>query len=107
MNDILKQLHDAVIDCIEVPAEWVPESYRGKRKMISLRSVVRQARKRGVIESKHQELKRIKAERIAQYAAQYAKNESFDYIVDEKLLYDAQVRFCNVAAAAGQMDFDD
>jgi hypothetical protein len=50
MHEELKPLENAAIDCFMVPKEWLPKAYQGKRSHRSLRSVVKQARKRGAIE---------------------------------------------------------
>ena len=76
--------------------EWLPEEYRGTRSKRNLWSVEKQRRRKEVKQLKRAERetdKQRKAERIAKYAEQYANEGRFDYDVDEKRLYDAQVRF--------------
>jgi hypothetical protein len=63
MHEELKRLENAVINCFMVPKEWLPESYQGKRSHRSLKSVVKEAQKRGVIETEHAKLKRLKQDR--------------------------------------------
>ena len=96
MHEELKKLEDAVIDCFMVPNEWLPEAYRGKRSHRSLKSVVKQARKRGAIETEHQELKRIKAEKIAKYSAEFAEKGSFTYEENQDKLYRNQMCFAQL-----------
>jgi len=92
----LKKLEDAVIDCFMVPKEWLPESFQGKRSHRSLKSVVKEARKRGVIETEHAELKRIKAEKIAKYSAEFAEKGSFTYEENADKVYRNQMTFCTL-----------
>ena len=96
MHEELKKLEDAVIDCFMVPQEWLPEAYRGKRSHRSLKSVVKQARKRGAIETEHAELKRIKAEKIAKYSAEFVEKGSFTYEENADKLYRNQMTFCTL-----------
>ena len=102
--DVLKNLENAVIDCLSVPNELLPESYRGKRSHRSLRSVVKDAQKRGVIETEHQKEKRLKAERIASYAKQYEENGSFEYDVNDEKLTRNQICFIELM---GGLDNED
>ncbi len=94
--DVLKNLENAAIDCFMVPNEWLPESYQGKRTHRSLRSVVKQAQKCGVIETEHQQLTRIKNERIAKYSAEFDEKGSFTYEENADKLYRNQMTFCTL-----------
>ena len=96
MHEELKKLEDAVIDCFMVPNEWLPEAYQGKRSHRSLKSVVKQARKRGAIETEHQELKRIKAEKIAKYRENIENGVEIQYEIDDNKLYRNQMTFCTL-----------
>ena len=96
MHEELKRLENAVIDCFMVPKEWLPESYQGKRSHRSLKSVVKQARKRGAIETEHQELKRIKAEKIAKYRENIENGVEIQYEIDDNKLYRNQMTFCTL-----------
>ena len=96
MHEELKPLENAVIDCFMVPKEWLPKPYQGKRSHRSLRSVVKQARKRGAIETEHAELKRIKEEKIAKYSAEFAEKGSFTYEENADKLYRNQMTFCTL-----------
>ena len=103
MHEELKRLEDAVIDCFMVPNEWLPEAYRGKRSHRSLRSVVKQARKRGAIETEHAELKRIKAEKIAKYRENIENGVEIQYETDDIRLYRNQVCFAQLM----ELDLDE
>ena len=96
MHEELKRLENAVIDCFMVPNEWLPEAYRGKRSHRSLKSVVKQARKRGAIETEHQELKRVKAEKIAKYRENIENGLEIQYETDDIRLYRNQVCFAQL-----------
>jgi imidazolonepropionase-like amidohydrolase len=96
MHEELKKLEDAVIDCFMVPKEWLPEAFQGKRSHRSLKSVVKEAQKRGLLETEHQELKRIKAEKIAKYSAEFAEKGSFTYEENADKVYRNQMTFCTL-----------
>ncbi len=96
MHEELKKLEDAVIDGFMVPNEGLPEAYQGKRSHRSLKSVVKQARKRGAIETEHQQLKRLKAENIAKYSREFEEKGSFEYNVNDDKLFTNQMTFCNL-----------
>ena len=85
-----------VLEAFEVPTEWLPEAYQGIRSKRNLWSVEKQRRRQEAKQNRTSEKKAVKQrrlERIAKYAKQYEAEGQFDYDVDEKRLYDAQVRF--------------
>tara|TARA_R100001132_G_C3214373_1_gene55824 strand:+ start:235 stop:552 length:318 start_codon:yes stop_codon:yes gene_type:complete len=85
-----------VLEAFEVPTEWLPESYRGVRETRNLWSVEKQRRRQEAKQNRTSEKKAVKQrrlDRVAKYAKQYEAEGQFDYDVDEKRLYDAQVRF--------------
>ena len=91
-----EKAEQTILEGLAVPMEWLPEEYRGTRSKRNLWSVEKQRRRKEVKQLKRAERetdKQRKAERIAKYAEQYANEGKFDYDVDEKRLYDAQVRF--------------
>jgi hypothetical protein len=96
MHEELKRLEDAVIDCFMVPKEWLPESFQGKRSHRSLKSVVKEAQKRGVLETEHKKLKRLKAENIAKYSREFEEKGSFEYNVNDDKLFRNQMTFCTL-----------
>ena len=103
MHEELKRLEDAVIDCFVVPKEWLPEAYQGKRSHRSLKSVVKEAQKRGAIESDHKRLKRTKAEKIAIYRENVENGVEIDWQIDDNKLYKNQMCF---AQLMGVLDED-
>ena len=68
----LKDLEKAAKECIEVPNEWLPESYHTARGSRTLASVEREMEKRQAekAESIHAEKKASKAELIELYRSQ-------------------------------------
>ena len=89
-----------VLEAFEVPTEWLPEAYQGINDKRNLWSVEKQRRRQEAKQNRTSEKKAVKQrrlERIAKYAKQYEAEGQFDYDVDEKRLYDAQVRFVKYA----------
>ena len=103
MHEELKRLEDAVINCFMVPKEWLPESYQGKRSHRSLKSVVKEAQKRGVIETEHAKLKRLKAEKIALYRECVENGVEIDWQTDDNKLYRNQMCFAQLM----ELDLDE
>ena len=94
--DVLKNLENAVIECLMVPNELLPESYQGKRSHRSLKSVVKEAQKRGVLESEHKKLKRTKAEKIALYREYVENGLEIEWQTDDNKLYRNQMCFAEL-----------
>ena len=101
--DVLKNLENAVIDCFMVPNELLPESYQGKRSHRSLKSVVKEAQKRGVIESDHKKLKRLKAEKIELYREYVENGLAIEWQTDDNKLYRNQMCFAQLM----ELDLDE
>jgi len=101
--DVLKNLENAVIECLMVPNELLPESYQGKRSHRSLKSVVKEAQKRGVIESDHKKLKRLKAEKIALYREYVENGLEIEWQTDDNKLYRNQMCFAQLM----ELDLDE
>ena len=101
--DVLKNLENAVIECLMVPNELLPESYKGKRSHRSLKSVVKEAQKRGVIESDHKKLKRLKAEKIELYRENVENGVEIDWQIDDNKLYKNQMCFAQLM----ELDLDE
>lgn len=100
--DVLKNLENAVIECLVVPNELLPESYQGKRSHRSLKSVVKEAQKRGVLESEHKKLKRLKAEKIALYR-ECENGLEIEWQTDDNKLYKNQMCFAQLM----ELDLDE
>jgi len=103
MHEELKKLDDGIIDCFMVPKEWLPKSYQGKRSHRSLRSVVNEAQKRGAIETEHQQLKRLKAEKKALYRENVEYGVEIDWQIDDNKLYKNQMCFAQLM----ELDLDE
>ena len=101
--DVLKNLENAVIECLMVPNELLPESYQGKRSHRSLKSVVKEAQKRGVIESDHKKLKRLKAEKIELYREYVENGLEIEWQTDDNKLYRNQMCFAQLM----ELDLDE
>ena len=94
--DVLKNLENAVVECLVVPNELLPESYQGKRSHRSLKSVVKEAQKRGVLESEHKKLKRLKAEKVALYREYVENGLEIEWQTDDNKLYKNQMCFAQL-----------
>ena len=96
MHPEILKLQKGIEECLLIPQDLLPESYQGKRSHRSLKSVVKEAQKRGVLESEHQQLKRLKAENIAKYSREFEEKGSFEYNVNDDKLFTNQMTFCNL-----------
>ena len=96
MHPEILKLQKGIEECLLIPQDLLPESYQGKRSHRSLKSVVKEAQKRGVLESEHQQLKRLKAENIAKYSREFEEKGSFEYNVNDDKLFRNQMTFCNL-----------
>ena len=96
MHPEILKLEKGIEECLLIPQDLLPESYQGKRSHRSLKSVVKEAQKRGVLESEHQQLKRLKAENIAKYSREFEEKGSFEYNVNDDKLFRNQMTFCNL-----------
>lgn len=118
---MLNEIETAVIDCIEVPREWLPERYQGKRKMRKLSAVVAQAKREKKnlfrdprdISVKFDDDRNIvkgTTERLAtleKYAAMVEAGIEIAYDENDDMLYKRQVEFYGAAIKAGAVDSDD
>ena len=93
--EILK-LEKGIEECLLIPQDLLPESYRTKRSHRPLKSIVREGRKKGKIETEHQELKRLKKENIAKYSREFEEKGSFEYNVNDDKLFRNQMTFCTL-----------
>lgn len=118
---MFNRLSNAIIDMLMVPAEWLPESYRGKKKMRKLRSVVSEAKRRHKtmfrpdreVSVKFDADRNITSARpgrlevLEKYAAAVEAGEEIQYDVNEDKLYRAQMDFAGAALKAGVFEADD
>jgi hypothetical protein len=81
-------------ECVLFPQDILPESYRGKRSHRSMKSVIKEAQKRGVLETEHQKLKRVKQENISKYSREFEEKGSFEYNINDDKLFRNLVFFC-------------
>ena len=121
VEQMLKDAEQTVIDCLLVPNEWLPESYRGKKSHRKLRSVVNEAkrRKRNLFKEdrevsvKFDNNRNVVAARpgrlavLEKYAADVAAGKEIDYDINEDRLYRNQLDFCTAAIKAGVFEADE
>ena len=96
MHPEILKLQKGIEECLLIPQDLLPESYQGKRSHRSLKSVVKEAQKRGVLETEHKKLKKLKAENIAKYSREFEEKGSFEYNVNDDKLFRNQMTFCNL-----------
>ena len=93
--EILK-LEKGIEECVLFPQDILPESYRGKRSHRSMKSVIKEAQKRKVLETEHQKLKRIKQEKIKLYRECVENGLEIEWQTDDNKLYRNQMCFVQV-----------
>ena len=111
-QELLARGEKAVMDCLMVPREWLPESYRGKKKMRKLSSVVAQLeRKTPKVENRdpretsvefhkvdnQRQVKSATDERLAilnRYADNVANGVPIDYDIAEGRQWGEMLEFC-------------
>lgn len=128
-EQLIKNAENAVIDAIMVPKEWLPESYRGKRKMRKLRSVVNESKRRNkslwadprsvsVKFDKNRQVTESTPERLAAIEKYRNQVESLGHVDDEtefeieydeneNLLYDRRMKWAAAMVASGRIEADD
>lgn len=120
-QELFNNLSNAIIDMLMVPAEWLPESYRGKKKMRKLRSVVNESKRRQKtawkpdreVSVKFDSDRNITSARpgrlavLEKYAADVAAGREIQYDVDEDKLYRVQLDFVSAGIKAGMFEVDE
>lgn len=109
-NELLKQLETEIRNVLEIPAEWLPESYRGKRKTRKLSSVYNQLKRSDSKFDRDPREVRGSAEReavLAKYARMAEQNLELEFDSNEDSLYTNQLTFCGAMVKAGLMDVED
>lgn len=118
MQQAFNDFSEAIIDMLMVPASWLPESYRGKKKMRKLRSVVNEAKRRQKTAWKPDREVSVKfdadrnitsarpgrLEVLEKYAAAVEAGEPIEYNEDEDKLYRKQLDFVAAGVKAGMID---
>jgi len=111
-QELLEQGEKIIVDMLMVPREWLPESYRGKKKMRKLSSVVAQLERKTPkkverdsrevsvefikVDGKR-EVKTATAERLAllnKYADNVANSVPIDYDINEGRQWGEMLEFC-------------
>ena len=103
MHPEILKLQKGIEECLLIPQDLLPESYQGKRSHRSLKSVVKEAQKRGAIETEHAKLKRTKAEKIAIYRENVENGVEIDWQIDDNKLYKNQMCFAQLM----ELDLDE
>ena len=109
-NALLKELETEIRNAFDVPAEWLPESYRGKRKTRKLSSVYNQLKKSNSDFDRDPREVRGSKERkaaIEKYAKMAEQNLELEFDSNEDTLYTNQLVFCGAMVKAGIMDLED
>ena len=96
MHPEILKLQKGIEECLLIPQDLLPESYQGKRSHRSLKSVVKEAQKRGVLETEHKKVKRLKAEKIALYREYVENGLEIEWQTDDNKLYKNQMCFAQL-----------
>lgn len=118
---LLNELEVEIRNALEIPSEWLPEAYRGKRKTRKLSSVYSQLKRsdknfdadpRDVSVKFDNDQNPVKAtkerwEAIERYRKQAEQGQELQGIEDEDRLYGAMATFCGAMVLAGVMDRED
>ena len=112
MNDTTKkmfaELDAAIMECIWVPNDLLPEDYQDNREGGRTLDRIQEVYENEVEPSlEYQRVKAAKAKRLAKYAAEYAETGKFTYDVDEGRQYNNEQSFCNGLIGGGILDADD
>ena len=106
-GQLLAQLREDIMHCIEVPNDMLPEEYRNNRDGVRTLAELEAMHSEATQPSQHQLDKAAKAERCEKYRKQWEANESIEYDVDEDRLYKNELTFCKLASDAGWIEIDD
>ena len=106
-GQLLAELRDAIMECVEVPNDLLPEEYRNNRDGVRTLAELEAMHSEATQPSQHQLDKAAKAERCEKYRKQWEANESIEYDVDEDRLYKNELTFCKLASDAGWIEIDD
>jgi hypothetical protein len=109
-QELLKELETEIRNVLEIPSEWLPENYRGKRKTRKLSSVYSQLKRSDKNFDRDPRAVRGSAERQAvldRYAKMAEQNLELEFDSNEDALYNNQLTFCGAMVKAGLMDQED
>lgn len=99
-EELLDKAFKAAVMAFEIPKEWLPEAYRGKRKTRKLISVVKQAQRRKKNIFKDKRAVRNSPERLAvieAYAKQIEAGQPIEFQVNERRQNNVAIAFCEGA----------
>ena len=106
-GQLLEQLRQDIVNCIEVPNDMLPEEYHNNRDGVRTLADLESMHNEATQPSQHQLDKAAKAERCEKYRQQWETNENIEYDVDEDRLYKNELTFCKLASDAGWIELDD
>lgn len=109
-QELLKELETEIRNALEIPREWLPENYQGKRKTRKLSSVYNQLKRSDKNFDRDPRAVRGSVEReavLARYAKMVEQNLELEFDTNEDNLYNNQAAFCGAMILAGIMDKDD
>ena len=118
---MFRDLENAIIDCLMIPASWLPESYRGKKSHRKLRSVVSEAKRRrrnlfkedrevSVKFDSKRNITEARPGRLAilnKYRADIDAGRPIEYDVNEYKQYRFEQAWCSAMLAAGVITIDE
>jgi hypothetical protein len=109
-QELLKELETEIRNVLEIPSEWLPENYRGKRKTRKLSSVYNQLKRSdSKLDRDPREVRGSKEREavLAKYARMAEQNLELEFDSNEDSLYTNQLTFCGAMVKAGLMDQED
>lgn len=120
-QNLLNELEIEIRNALEIPREWLPEKYQGKRKTRKLSSVYNQLKRsdknfdvdpRDVSVKFDNDQNPVKAtkerwEAIERYRKQAEQGQDLQGVENDDKLYGAMATFCGAMVLAGVMDRED
>jgi len=109
-SELLQELEIEIQNALDIPAEWLPESYRGKRRKRKLSSVYNQLKRSDCNFGKDPRKIRGSEERNAvleKYAKMAEQSLELEFDKNEDALYNNQLVFCGAMVKSGIMDLEE
>ena len=106
-GQLLEQLRQDIVNCIEVPNDMLPEEYHNNRDGVRTLAELDSMYQESSEPSQHVLDKAAKAERCEKYRQQWEANGSIEYDVDEYRLHKNELAFAEAAVKAGWIELDD
>ena len=120
-QELLKELEVEIRNSLDIPREWLPEKYQGKKKTRKLSSIYNQLKRNDrnfdvdprevsvKFDSNQNPVKATKErwEAIERYRKQAEQEQDLQGVENDDKLYGAMATFCGAMVLAGVMDRDD